>query len=199
MQAALDQFRDNMDRVRHLQAIFHTLAEKTAPVLDLTDLLRAAIVMSVSALDHYIHETVRIGMLESWGGTRRQTDAFLRFSISIDGAREAVLNQTGEQWLHDEIRERHRWHSFQSPDRITEALRLITDVGIWDAVADDLRRPVQDVRQQLELIIDRRNKIAHEADLNPSFPNLRWPIDEGLVNETAAFIVVIAETIHKVA
>jgi hypothetical protein len=198
MQAALDQFKKNIDRVRNLQGIYHALSKQTSSVLDLTDLLRASLVMSVSALDHYIHETVRLGMLESWRGNRPKISSFLHFSISLDSASKVLLNQPDEQWLDDEIRERHKWQSFQNPERITEALRLVTAAAIWDAIAADLGRSVQDVKQQFELIIDRRNKIAHEADMDPSFPNLRWPIDETVVNKSVGLIVSIAETIHRV-
>ena len=35
----------------------------------------------------------------------------------------------------------------------------------------------------LALIVDRRNKIAHEADMDPTSPGSRWPIDELLVQD----------------
>jgi hypothetical protein len=48
---------------------------------------------------------------------------------------------------------------------------VIPDAAIWDTIAINLGRSTQEVKQQLELIIDTRNKIANEADLDPSFPN----------------------------
>ncbi len=58
---------------------------------------------------------------------------------------------------------------------------------------------VRDIKQQLSSIVVRRNKIAHEADIDPTF-NLgnRWPIDEVLVNEAVDFIEQVVESIHQV-
>jgi hypothetical protein len=35
----------------------------------------------------------------------------------------------------------------------------------------------------------RRNKIAHEADADPSSAGFRWPIDANLVNRATTFLV----------
>jgi hypothetical protein len=57
----------------------------------------------------------------------------------------------------------------------------------------------QDIKQQLSLIVDRRNKIAHEADIDPSYlGGDRWPIDELLVNEAVDFLEQVVESIHKI-
>ena len=79
MQAAIDQFRRNIQRVRNLGAIYQALSAQTTQALDLSDLLRSELVMAVSALDHYIHELVRLGMLEAYQGNRVQTDASCGF------------------------------------------------------------------------------------------------------------------------
>ena len=68
MQSAIDLFRISIDRVRDLIAVHNSLKAQASSVLDLSDMLRAALVLAVSALDYYIHEVVRIGMLEIHGG-----------------------------------------------------------------------------------------------------------------------------------
>ncbi|WP_052711980.1 hypothetical protein [Elstera litoralis] len=82
MQSALKAFDDSLARARHFHGLHNTLSSTLTVAVDLSDMLRAEIVMAVSALDHYIHEIVRIGMLECWAGTRPITDAFGRFSIT---------------------------------------------------------------------------------------------------------------------
>ena len=59
MQVAIDQFRANIQRVCHLLVLHNHLAAAN-PVLDLSDILRAQIVLVVSALDHYVHEITRV-------------------------------------------------------------------------------------------------------------------------------------------
>ena len=196
MQVAIDQFRVNLARVRNLGVIHNTLNVQTTAAIDLSDILRSELVMAVSALDYYIHEIVRLGMLEVYRGIRPETSAFLRFQISLESVRQAVSAPPNDDWLDNEIRERHGWRSFQQAKPIAEAIGLISDISLWEQVSSHLGMPAQDVRQQLNLIVDRRNKIVHEADMNPTPYNTRWPIDAALVDDAINFIEQIAETIY---
>ena len=196
MQAAIDQFRANITRVRNLGAIYKTLNAQTTAVMDLSDILRSEMVMAISALDHCIHEIVRFGMLEVYRGTRPETSAFLRFQISLESVRQVVSDPTSDDWLDNEIRERHGWRSFQQADHIAEAIRLISDIRLWEQVSNHLGIPAQDVKEQLNLIADRRNKIVHEADMDPTPYDTRWPIDAALVDDAINFIEQITEAIY---
>ena len=198
MQAAIDQFRRNIQRVRNLGAIYQALSAQTTQALDLSDLLRSELVMAVSTLDHYIHELVRLGMLEAYQGNRVQTDAFLRFQITLSGALEAVNAQGNDGWLEDQIRTSHSYRSFQTPDNIADAVRLVSDVQLWDSVATQMGAPPQNIRAQLRLIVNRRNQIAHEADIDPSLGGRSWPIDFTGADEAVTFTERLAEAIYTV-
>lgn len=199
MQAAFNQFSASMVRVRNLRGIFSFLSTQTTNVLDLSDLLRNELVMAVSALDLYIHEVVRLGMLDAHAGNRTRTTTFLRFPITLDSFFQNTSNAVSNVWLENEIRTRHSYQSFQTPDKIAEAIKLISDVPLWNEVGLTLGLPTNDVRRELSLIVDRRNKIAHEADLNPtSFTNELWPIDEMLVDNAVNFIEQVGAAIHSV-
>ena len=136
MQSALQQFNISIRRVRDLIAIHNSIKTQATNVLDLSDILRASLVLSVSALDYYIHEIVRIGMLEIYQGQRPEPPAFSRFQISLGSARQGInLASTGNSWLEDEIRKRHSYKSFQQPDAIADAIRLISDKKLWWEIA----------------------------------------------------------------
>lgn len=200
MQSALDQFHVSIDRVRDLIAIHNSVKAQSTSALDLSDILRAALVLSVSALDFYVHEVVRLGMLEIHQGLRPEPPAFSRFQISLGSAREGLsvaLNL--DYWLEDEIRQRHTYKSFQQLGSIADAIRLISDKKLWEEVATVMGRSAQDVKQQLSIIVDRRNKIAHEADIDPTLGlGNRWGINETLVNDAVDFIEQVVESIHSV-
>jgi two-component sensor histidine kinase len=51
MQLAIEQFRLSIARVRDLIAIHNSLKSQTTSALDVSDILRAALVLTVSALD----------------------------------------------------------------------------------------------------------------------------------------------------
>ena len=198
MQAAIDQFRSNVQRVRSLGLIHQALNGQTTQALDLSDILRSEWVMAVSALDHYIHELVKLGMLEAYHGNRTQTDAFLRFQITMNSTLQAVRASGNDDWLEGQIRSSHGHLSFQSPDKIADGVRLISGVPLWDEVASRLGTTSQDTREQLRLIVNRRNQIAHESDLDPSYPGILWPINPNMADDAVTFIENVAEAIYAV-
>jgi hypothetical protein len=199
MQSALSAFANSMMRVRHLHALHASFSGQVTAVVDLSDLLRAEVVLAVSALDHYIHELTRLGMLECWRGQRSPTDAFKRFSLPAGATLAAMANASqAEAIFENAIRAQHSYATFQQPDKIADAVRLFSNVGLWDAVAARLGITVKDTKNALALIVDRRNKIAHEADTDPSFPGQRWPIDRAMVDAMLSTIEVTVEAIHAV-
>jgi hypothetical protein len=203
MQSAFEQFQENMSRVEALMGIYKSINTQTTGIVDSSDILRAALVFSVSALDKFIHDVTRIGMLETFQGKRKATDAFLRFQLSM---RLLTFSQTASEgeklsFLDEEIRERHSWQSFQRPDKIADALRLVTDIKLWEEVTKVMQTDVKALKTQLTLIIDRRDKIAHEADIVPHserLPDRRWNIDDMITQNTVDFIRKLVESIYKI-
>lgn len=197
----IEQFRENLTRVQNLGGLQAALDDSTTSAVDLTDLLRAQIVMIVSALDLYIHEITRIGMLEIYNEGRPQTDAFLKFQVSIDSVIQGISNTSRDEWLDTEIRSRHSHLSFQEPNKIADAVRRFSSCELWPSVAKQLNLDVQDVKTQLRAIVKRRNQIVHEADLDPTYPGTitRWTISPTDVSDTLDFIQKVCEAIHIVS
>ncbi|BAZ28343.1 hypothetical protein NIES4074_07740 [Cylindrospermum sp. NIES-4074] len=251
MQSALEHFRISIQRVRDLIALHTSIKAQATAALDISDILRSALVLSVSALDYYVHEVVTLGMLKIYRGERAEPatsanttqSAFSRFQVSLGNASEdrtiaidiaswiesdiqkihgpeflqqshtipglipvisdvilKKLNNTS--WLEDEIRKSLSYKSFQEPDKIADAIRLISDKKLWDEVAIKISgniKQAQPIKQQLSFIVDRRNKIAHEADIDPSLGiGYRWDIDELMVNDAVSFIEQVVESIHQI-
>ena len=195
----LEQFRENLKRVQTLGGLYDVLNQQTTSALDLTDLLRSQIVMAVSALDHYIHEITRAGMLEVYSGKRPQTPAFLRFQVTMEATLQGIATAQGNDgWLDEEIRKKHGYLAFQQPDRIADAIRLFSPCILWTSVASELNTEAEEVKIELQLIIDRRNQIAHESDLDPGKPGNRWSISPSDTERIIGFIQDIGETIHIV-
>ncbi len=141
-------------------------------------------------------------MLEIHQGLRPEPTAFSRFQISLGTAREGLKNPPDfASYLEDEIRQRHSYKSFQQPDSIADAIKLISDKKLWLEVASIIGRPKKDIKQELKIIIDRRNKIAHEADITLqqtlSLGN-RLPIDEIMVGDPVNFIEQVVDSIHSI-
>lgn len=200
MQLAQDSYRDAISRARLLGSLHSALALRVTTALDVSDLLRAQIVLGVSALDYYIHEITVRGMLQIYDGSRAPTPAFSRYKVSMDVALSNTSRAINRTRFESEIRERHSLLSFQQPEKIADAIRLITPVELWKRVAQHLALPEKQIKDDLSLIVTRRNKIAHEADIDPSYPGakMRWPITPTDVASSLAFIDKLCETIHIV-
>ena len=177
----------NLGRARDMAGLAQSLSSHVTPAVDTTDILRAALVMAVSALDHYVHEATRVGMLDVASGSRRPTASYNGFRVSMAAVSSAGL-VGGLGWLDQEIRDRHGWLTFQQPDKIADAVRLFSSVELWSVVAKALGTSTTDVKSTLRLIVERRNKIAHEADTDPTVPGTRWPISYGQVDDSVVFL-----------
>ena len=188
-----------MTRVRSLHSLRGAFSNQLTSAVDLSDILRAEIVLTISALDHFVHELARLGMLECWEGSRKATEAFGRFTLPISIAAGLANSANAQQLVDGEIRSRHGFLAFQHPDKIADAVRLFSEVKLWEEVGHDLGVNAKDIKTSLVLIVDRRNKIAHEADIDPSYPGQRWPIDASMVEQTMDKIESIARSIFKVA
>jgi hypothetical protein len=198
MQQVLAQFRTNIARAQELGRLGAAVSQLTTAAIDVSDIYRAQIVLGVSALDHFVHELTRVAMVEASSGGRMKTDAFMRFQIPLSAVALGIAGQPHDDWLGEAIRERHSWLSFQHPDKIADAVRLFSPVQLWDAVGQGLASSPQDVKLRLGLVVDRRHKIAHEADMDPINPGFRWPIDAAMADEALAFVSRVGEAIFKV-
>ena len=198
MEEAIEQFRSNIIRIRNLGALANALEAQTTGVLDFSDIWRAELVLAVSAFDHYVHEITRLGMLDAYRGNRQKSAALLRFPIAMAHTLAGIADPSGDDWLDQAIRDYHGHQSFQNPDNIAAAIRLISDVQLWNEVASNLQSDSASVREQLRIIVARRNQIAHEADTNPSYPNMRWPIDDRMATHAVDFLEAVAEAIYEI-
>jgi hypothetical protein len=196
MQIALDHFRGSLRRVRDFDGLYANLTAQTGGALDLSDMLRGEIVFAVSAFDHYVHEATRLGMLEALQGRRVQTDAFLRFQAPLHHVVRGLQNPASSGWLEDAVREAHGWRSFQLPDKVAEAIRLVSDVALWDELARQRGVSTKRLKTDISAIVDRRNRIVHEADLDPSFPGTRWPINHADTRSAVDLVQWVVESIH---
>ena len=200
MLSILQQFRENIERARALGGLHDVLNQQATSALDLTDLLRSQVVMVVSALDHHVHEIMRAGMLEVYSGKRPQTAAFLRFQVTMEAALQGIsAGQGNDGWLDEEIRKKHGYLAFQHPDRIADAIRLFSSYTLWISVASELNLEVEAVKTELQLIVNRRNQIAHEADLDSRTPGRnRFTITSSDTERIINFIQDVGEAIYVV-
>lgn len=193
MNNSIIHFNHRIQELKDLTSTIDQIDGMTTNALDISDLYRSQVVLTVSALDHFIHEFVLEEMIETYNGQRPPSPAFNRFPIPISTVQGTVPSNNV---ISSHIRQKHSWLSFQDPDKIADAIRLISDIKLWEEIAPSFSLSAGDLKAKLKLIVDRRNKIAHESDLDPSNPGVKWPISTTDVRDVVNFIEKITTEIY---
>lgn len=194
----IDLFYLAWKRCDHLSVIHAYIANNVSSAIEPDELLRAEWVARLSTLDLYIHELVAQRMLETFLGQRPPANAFHRFRVSNETlmrihSASAVADAAAAFDL--DIRTQLSRETFQHPEKIAEGIRLCSDIQLWNAVAvqlgateSSITSEAKTLKKSLSLLVERRNKIAHEADLQPSLPRDPWPITQDDLRDVSKLI-----------
>lgn len=165
------------------------------------DLLRAALVFTVSALDRYVHERVCKGIISAY----RNTDLLKEqeeFSISLQLAMNASRKVREAQRQGKKVRpanefriavqEQLHQRPFQSWKDIEYAFKLIGVSGIAGSIQSrNGFGDMDEYKRELGRIVGRRNRIVHEGDIPRHQRGGRpqkEPITPEFVDKSMAFV-----------
>ncbi|RGM93731.1 MULTISPECIES: HEPN domain-containing protein [Bacteroidales] len=216
MNTAWNEFKYSIAEVKKIRTIYdHMIANVRLSQEDVSDLLRAQLVNAVSALDRFLHELVRIGIVESFLQQRPLTNKFKSFVLTsqtiikiLELERASTPPQSVEEdktyWINKEVTENLKTLSFQHPNKIKDALSYIwKEEHKWQVIAKEMNLPgytdndkQRYLEQTLVLIAERRNQMVHEADVDPS-THIRRSVSVAEIDVIISFIELFAETIFK--
>ncbi len=202
MRRAIKQFNINIETVRHLGEIHSIFTTQLTQAVDLSDILRSQIVFAVSALDCFIHDLVRMGMSEIFQKGENYPNSFQNYGISIQVVKRILDASTPNErkfYFEKEIRRLHGYRTFQSSENISQAMGFMGIKQLWKKIGNRLSIASDDVKRHLDLIVDRRNKIAHESDIDPALGiGEKYPIDPDMVGISIDFLEQLADTIFVI-
>jgi hypothetical protein len=194
MTQSLIRFKRNFGYSKNLLTLSATVDALTTDVVDVSDMNRAALVAGVSALDAYVHSVVRELMIEISIGRRATTDAFKKFAVPMSAVDQAA-HLPSSVWLDAVVADRHSHLSFQQPDKIADAIRLVSGVELWNEIGTVLGQDPKTLKVRQKLLIDRRNQIVHEADSLPTPPYERRQITYAETHDALDFTEELVFTI----
>jgi hypothetical protein len=202
-------FDDVWTRADLFRALHAYIANNAAAALDPSELLRAEWAMRVSALDLYVHEIVSQRLLEIFQGARPTCSGYLKIQISNDTLMRIHSNGKGnvsDAAFDLEMRTRLSRVTFQAPDDIADGIRMVSSIELWSEIARHcgatgaaIKTNANGLKAELSQIVNRRHKIVHEGDLQPSTPRLPWPITRSDVDHVTTVILRIVNAIEAVA
>ena len=139
----------------------------------LSEILRAALVATVSAMDRYFHDAIMdlsLGLL-----SKKESDIpaeFKKIHIPLLLANKAVkrLKENSnarprhviKQGIQDYL---HKQHTFQGSAQLCKALKMMGVQNPWDQLEHKINLTKNEIITLLDEIANRRNQIVHEADL----------------------------------
>lgn len=94
--------------------------------------------------------------------------------------------------------------TYQDPERLADGIRLCSPVELWNEIAIKLGATpgtkadeAKKLKQQLSLLVRRRNQIAHEGDLQPTVLREPWPIVQTDLMLVANLVEKLVRTIDS--
>ena len=180
----------NLQNVKKMHWL-HEQLSKIVQAMDLSDILRA----------EYVLDVVLQGMTNMFSGSKPDCRAYNEFCLPMSAVKQ-LLNSTDptirESIYNASVKKLLSKDSYQSPKSVEYAMTLINLKKVWHKVGVKLGMPSQDVTLKLGLIIQRRNKIAHEADIHDLVSMDKTPIDRSDVDDTFAFLDQIVTAIEDI-
>lgn len=163
----------------------------------------------------FVHNIVKKGVIEIFTKSRKETSKFqsLTFQaktilklieVMTPGFIPSTPDEIPEIILEKDLYNKLSYMSFQHPDKVVDALSLIwNEPHKMQTLAIDIGLPgttnnekVANLKQQLETIIQRRNQIAHEGDIDPT-TMLPRTIDIEHVKDATNFIESLGHAIFS--
>ena len=192
------RFHSILQQATISKGLYSYLIDRKVPI-DASDLLRWQWVLAISALDKYIHDIVRTGMVQEFQGTRPKTEKYLNFRIDMNRYGSFSSSLAPEIDFENEIIRQHGILAFQHPDKISDALAYIwPEQHKWEQISQHMATAIsaKDIRTKLNNIVVRRNQIVHEGDcLSQIIPFQQQPINEADVDDVISFVSELVDAI----
>ncbi|MBC2859393.1 HEPN domain-containing protein [Stappia sp. 28M-7] len=194
-------FEHAISRAREMVNLYDALNAIRPNTAANDDALRSAYIQAVSSFDFFAHEAVAI---ES---RYRFHQNILTRNISIPMNIITILDEEERiRATEAELRRSNSFKSFVDPSKLAEILSCfcqdpwtIIEIQFNSDKPQEQHLSSKNLKGQLKSIWARRNKIAHEADVDPTLSGIRlWPIDRYDTEMSIDFLLEIGKIIPLV-
>lgn len=180
--ATQDAFDQSLARARNLCDIQRFIDRQYSPILDTSDLLRASVVLSVSAFDFLIHEIFRIEVIFRFRNNKSVEKLIIPFDTLIANPSDVA------DLISEYVSGVNSYKSFVDPGKYAEAMVCFVPHP-WNSISALMGGDSQTLKGRLRAIHKWRNRIAHEADIKPILAGVElWPIQIGDVLDAVGYI-----------
>lgn len=192
---AKDYFDRHISECRDAISVHEYLVDKSGYRAEFN--LRFVWIAAVSSLDHFISQLIIEKSVEQYAKSQTLQPKLLIEAISFEGAIELRNANENDSVVvfRGLVAKAVTYKSFQSPENIADGLSFIWGKsGKWDAIGSILKREGKQCRYILKSIVDRRNVIAHNADVDEVTGD-RFPVTAGDAKRVVGFITEVVSAI----
>lgn len=195
---AYRRFCELIEDTKNVEAVYGYINKTMKVPLDTSDLLRWEWIQCISAFDKFIHDIVRVGMVEIFQGIRVVTPKYNNFQLDIQTYLDMKNSPlTAVTIFEQKITLKHSFLAFQEPNKVADALSNIwIDNDKWATISNMIGMDRNDCVTFLKNIVIRRNQIVHEGDYTDLLSK-RQEIYEQDVVEVKQFVLKVGEAIYN--
>ena len=164
---------------------------------DAEDVWRSQIVFLDSALDFYIHEITKYGIMNIFEDTWPKNDKYNKLKVDMRQVEIGLKNTEDSECFKDFVNELNEKKCFMSYEKIKEQLTVI-GLNFKKIEKAAFNGAVEKFESKVEGLFKRRNMIAHQSDREHATAErneISRPAVEGFISDTKK----IVEAIHKIA
>ena len=155
LQPILNRFNSNIADIRsHFKTADDLLSLQPPKQTAAEDIWRSQIVFLDSALDFYIHEIVKYGIVKMFNGDWAESTDYKKMKVRLSFAVDLAQSPSSTSKLLEEIDEMNKYSCFMGAKKLEEQFVFI-DVNY------NLRKSD---KKLLNDLYNRRNQIAHQSD-----------------------------------
>ena len=153
-----------------------------------------------SALDFYVHEITKYGMKKMFDGQWERNDKYLDFKINLD-ALHTISELNEKEFFNDIINKSISAETFMEFNSIKKQINMIgLDINVIAKSTfykkGDSTSPINKMKEFLNKLYYRRNRIAHQSDRDP-LTSVRSDIDMEFVRYNIDIVVRIVSSIDN--
>jgi hypothetical protein len=183
---------------------FHSTTEKIEEISEqhYSDCYRAAVVLTISALDAFVRKLVIseiVKMIANKRPLNSKLSDYLKQLLNQDKLLEAARNYDLIERVEEVIKSDFETKSFQGEWKITSYMEMVGYKDIFSEVSVKVDINEKNLKRKLSIFISRRHIIAHSGDIdlnqNPHKENI---IDKKYANQCVETVRLFAKTINDI-
>lgn len=202
--SSLDVFEKCIKRADNLIS-FHTKTEEIAEISEqhYCDCYRAAVVLTISALDAFIRtiiiSEIRKSLMNSKKALPSKLSEYLKNLLTNDKLLEAARKYDLLEKVEEAVKSDFETKSFQGEWKISSFLEMVGYKDIFSEVSVKADINEKNLRKKLNIFTNRRHVIAHSGDYNLNQnPPSEISIDKKYASECVKHVSLFAKTVYEI-